>query len=60
MFIDSYDWVMVPNVYAMSQNADGGAITTKPYFSGSSYVRKVSHYKHIGEAVFHASSCTYG
>ncbi|TWU31327.1 cryptochrome/photolyase family protein [Novipirellula artificiosorum] len=45
MFIDSYDWVMVPNVYAMSQNADGGAITTKPYFSGSSYIRKMSHYK---------------
>ncbi|MGB7326680.1 MAG: cryptochrome/photolyase family protein [Rubripirellula sp.] len=45
MFIDSYDWVMVPNVYAMSQNADGGKITTKPYFSGSSYIRKMSHYK---------------
>lgn len=44
MFIDSYDWVMVPNVYAMSQNADGGLITTKPYFSGSAYVRKMSHY----------------
>ena len=45
MFIDSYDWVMVPNAYAMSQHADGGLITTKPYFSGSSYVRKMSHYK---------------
>ena len=45
MFIDSYDWVMVPNAYAMSQHADGGQITTKPYFSGSSYVRKMSHYK---------------
>lgn len=45
MFVDSYDWVMVPNAYAMSQNADGGQITTKPYFSGSSYVRKMSHYK---------------
>ncbi|MDM4016799.1 cryptochrome/photolyase family protein [Roseiconus lacunae] len=45
LFIDSYDWVMVPNVYAMSQHADGGLITTKPYFSGSSYIRKMSHYK---------------
>lgn len=45
LFIDSYDWVMVTNVYAMSQHADGGLITTKPYFSGSSYVRKMSHYK---------------
>ena len=24
LFIDSYDWVMVTNVYAMSQHADGG------------------------------------
>ncbi|MFK7854291.1 MAG: cryptochrome/photolyase family protein [Granulosicoccus sp.] len=45
MFVDSYDWVMVPNVYAMSQHADGGAITTKPYFSGSNYVLKMSNYK---------------
>lgn len=45
MFIDSYDWVMVPNAYSMSQHADGGLITTKPYFSGSSYIRKMSHYK---------------
>ncbi len=44
LFVDSYDWVMVTNVYAMSQNADGGMITTKPYFSGSNYVRKMSHY----------------
>ncbi len=44
MFVDAYDWVMVPNVYAMSQHADGGAITTKPYFSGSTYIRKMSHY----------------
>ncbi|MEM1379315.1 MAG: cryptochrome/photolyase family protein [Pseudomonadota bacterium] len=45
MFVDSYDWVMVSNVYAMSQNADGGLITTKPYFSGSSYVKKMSNHK---------------
>jgi deoxyribodipyrimidine photolyase-related protein len=48
MFIDSYDWVMVPNTYAMSQHADGGLITTKPYFSGSNYVCKMSHW-HKGE-----------
>ena len=42
MFIDAYDWVMVPNVYAMSQFAAGAAITTKPYVSGSNYLRKMS------------------
>lgn len=41
-FIDAYDWVMVPNVYGMSQFADGGIFTTKPYLSGSNYIRKMS------------------
>jgi len=44
MFIDAYDWVMVPNVYGMSQFADGGIFTTKPYISSSNYVRKMSDY----------------
>mgnify|MGYP006267990717 FL=1 len=42
LYIDAYDWVMVPNVYAMTQYADGGLITTKPYISGSNYLRKMS------------------
>ena len=45
MFIDSYDWVMVPNVYGMSQFADGGIMSTKPYISGSNYILKMSNYK---------------
>ena len=45
LFIDSYDWVMVPNVYGMSQFSDGGIFTTKPYISGSNYIRKMSNYK---------------
>jgi deoxyribodipyrimidine photolyase-related protein len=45
MFIDSYDWVMVPNVYGMSQFADGGLMATKPYISGSNYLMKMSDYK---------------
>ena len=28
----------------MSQYADGGLMTTKPYFSGSSYIRSMSNY----------------
>lgn len=44
LFIDAYDWVMVPNVYGMSQFADGGMFTTKPYISGSNYLRKMSDY----------------
>ncbi len=45
LFIDSYDWVMVPNVYGMSQFADGGLMATKPYISGSNYLMKMSDYK---------------
>jgi deoxyribodipyrimidine photolyase-related protein len=45
LFIDSYDWVMVPNVYGMSQFADGGLMSTKPYISGSNYIVKMSDYK---------------
>lgn len=45
MHVDAYDWVMVPNVYGMSQFSDGGLFATKPYISGSNYIKKMSHYK---------------
>lgn len=45
LFIDAYDWVMVPNVYGMSQFADGGLMATKPYISGSNYIKKMSDLK---------------
>lgn len=44
LFIDAYDWVMVPNVYGMGQYADGGMITTKPYISGANYILKMSNF----------------
>ncbi|MEO6789431.1 MAG: cryptochrome/photolyase family protein [Ornithinibacter sp.] len=44
MFVDAYDWVMVPNVYAMSQFAAGTGITTKPYVSGSNYLRTMTDF----------------
>lgn len=44
MYIDAYDWVMVPNVYGMSQFADGGLMATKPYISSSNYIKKMSDY----------------
>lgn len=48
LFIDSYDWVMVPNVYDMSQFADGGIFATKPYICASNYIIKMSNYKKDG------------
>lgn len=47
MFIDAYDWVMVPNVYGMSQFADGGLMSTKPYISGSNYLFKMGDWKKL-------------
>lgn len=44
LFIDAYDWVMVPNIYGMSQFADGGSFATKPYISGSNYLKKMSNF----------------
>ncbi len=45
LFIDAYDWVMVPNVYGMSQFADGGIFATKPYICGANYILKMSDFK---------------
>ncbi len=43
MFIDSYEWVMVPNIYGMSQYAYENMMT-KPYISSSNYINNMSHY----------------
>jgi deoxyribodipyrimidine photolyase-related protein len=48
LFIDAYDWVMVPNVYGMSQFADGGMMATKPYLSGSHYLLKMGDFSKGG------------
>ncbi len=45
LFIDAFDWVMVPNAYGMGQYADGGLMITKPYVSSSNYLRKMSYFK---------------
>ena len=45
MFIDSSEWVMVPNVFGMGTFADGGIFATKPYSCGSNYLLKMSNYK---------------
>jgi deoxyribodipyrimidine photolyase-related protein len=42
--LDSYDWVMVGNVYSMTLWADGGMTMRKPYISGSGYIMKMSNY----------------
>lgn len=45
LFVDSAEWVMVPNVFCMALFADGGTITTKPYLCGANYIRKMGDYE---------------
>ena len=45
LYVDAYDWVMVPNIYGMSQFSDGGLMSSKPYISSSNYIKKMSDYK---------------
>ncbi len=44
-YIDSYDWVAVPNVYGVSQFADGGAIVAKPSICASNHILAMSSYE---------------
>jgi deoxyribodipyrimidine photolyase-related protein len=43
--LDSYDWVMINNVYSMGMYADGGLTTTKLYISSSNYILSESNIK---------------
>jgi len=42
--IDAYDWVMVPNIFGMSQYSSS-IMMTRPYFSSSNYINKMSTFK---------------
>jgi deoxyribodipyrimidine photolyase-related protein len=44
-YLDSYEWVMGPNVYGMGQMSDGGIFATKPYICGSNYILKMGDFK---------------
>jgi deoxyribodipyrimidine photolyase-related protein len=41
---------VTPNVIGMSQYADGGVFTSKPYVSGAGYISRMGN---------HCQSCTY-
>ncbi len=43
-YVDAYDWVVTPNVIGMSQFADLGGFTSKPYIAGGAYIDRMSDY----------------
>lgn len=43
--IDAYEWVMVSNVYGMSQNANGDVMMKRLYIGSSNYIMKMSNYR---------------
>lgn len=45
MFIDSYDWAVVPRVYGVSQGAAFTQLGTTPAISSSNFILNMSHYE---------------
>jgi deoxyribodipyrimidine photolyase-related protein len=46
---DSYEWVMVPNIFGMGTFADGGFMMRKVYISSSAYIFRMSNYSKSNE-----------
>ena len=44
IYIDAIQWVELPNTRVMSQWADGGRVSTKPYVASANYIHKMSDY----------------
>jgi deoxyribodipyrimidine photolyase-related protein len=45
LFIDAYDWSLVPNVYSLSQFADGGTMGSAPAIIPSEKLFQISDYQ---------------
>jgi deoxyribodipyrimidine photolyase-related protein len=55
-YVDALDWVVTPNVMGMSQYADLGSFTSKPYAASGKYIDRMSD--HCGRCVFDPEQTT--
>ncbi|WP_290887781.1 cryptochrome/photolyase family protein [Arenimonas sp.] len=44
VYVDAVEWVELPNVLGMSQYADDGRMTSKPYAASGAYLQKMSNH----------------
>jgi deoxyribodipyrimidine photolyase-related protein len=44
VYVDAIEWVELPNTLGMSQYADGGYMTSKPYCASGKYIDRMSNY----------------
>jgi deoxyribodipyrimidine photolyase-related protein len=44
MYVDAVEWVELPNTLGMSQYADGGLMSSKPYAASGRYIAGMSNY----------------
>jgi len=50
VYVDAVEWVELPNTLGMSQFADGGLMSSKPYVASGKYIQRMSN---------HCQGCRY-
>lgn len=52
IYVDAVEWVEMPNTLGMSQYADGGFMTSKPYVASGRYIERMSSGAHCARCPY--------